>query len=66
MTDDDTTKRACLYMLERGLASYSELERLSGRSKQIIAHWAKQYPDARAEFLEKKWQKALLSADKNR
>jgi endonuclease I len=64
MTNDDTTKRACLYMLERGLANHSELARLSGRSKQIIAHWAKDYPNARAERLAKYWQKALLSGVK--
>jgi hypothetical protein len=66
MTDDDRTKAACLYMLERGLAHPVELEQLSGRSRQIIRIWAQQYPDARAEFLKKKWAKALLSADKNR
>jgi hypothetical protein len=64
MTNDDTTKAACLYMLERGLASYVELEELSGRSRQIIRVWAQEYPNARAEYLRKKWAKALLSAEK--
>ena len=66
MTDDDTTKAACLYMLERGLAHPEELAKLSKRSRQIIRIWAQQYPDARAEFLKKKWAKALLSAGKTR
>jgi hypothetical protein len=66
MTDDDTTKRACLYMLERGLANYQELAELSGRSRQIIRVWAQEFPNARAERLARSWKKALLSADKNR
>jgi predicted transcriptional regulator len=59
MTSDDTTKAAALYMLKRGLGTYSEIARLSGRSKQIVAHWAKDYPNARAEYLAKAWQRAL-------
>ena len=65
-TNDDTTKAAVLYMLERGLANYQELAELSGRSRQIIRHWARDYPDARRARLEKWWRKALLSADKKR
>ena len=64
MTNDDITKEAVRYMLERGLAHPIELERLSGRSKQIIRIWAQEYPDARDEFLKKKWAKALLSVGK--
>ena len=64
MTDDDTTKAAALYMLKRGLATYSEIARLSGRSKQIVAHWGKEYPNARRQYLMKMWMKAVLTADK--
>jgi predicted transcriptional regulator len=66
MTNDDTTKAAAIYMLERGLATVAEITELSGRSRQIVRHWAKEYPDARPERLRKLWAKALLSADKNR
>ena len=59
MADDDTTKAAALYMLKRGLASYSEIAELSGRSRQIVAHWGKDYPNARAEYIAKAWQRAL-------
>lgn len=58
MTSDDTTKRAALYLLKRGLATQSEVARLAGRSRQIVAHWAKDMPDARAEYLAKVWQQA--------
>jgi hypothetical protein len=53
MTNDDITKEAIRYMLERGLAHPIELERLSGRSKQIIRIWAQEYPDARDESGER-------------
>ena len=66
MTDDDTTKRACLYMLRKGLASYVEISELSGRSRQIVAHWGKDYPDARAEYLKAQWDKAILQATKKK
>jgi hypothetical protein len=64
MTNDDTTKAAALYVLERGLATYAEVAQMSGRSRQIVAHWGKEWPDARAERLQKIWAKALLSTDK--
>jgi hypothetical protein len=65
MANDDITKAAVIYMLERGLAGFSELAELSGRSKQIIRHWAKDYPDARAEYIKAKWDKAILQATKH-
>lgn len=64
MTNDDITKAAALYMLRRGLANYSEIAQLSGRSRQIVAHWAKDYPEARAEYLAEQWAKALARAKK--
>lgn len=66
MTNDDTTKAAALYLLKRGLASYVEIAEMFGRSRQIVAHWGKDYPNARAEYLARIKAKALLSADKNR
>lgn len=62
MADDDTTKAAAIYMLKRGLASYVEISKLSGRSRQIVAHWGKDYPTAREDYLNKLWQKALDAA----
>ena len=59
MTNDDSTKRAVLSILRRGLATQSEAARLSGRSRQIVAHWARDLPDTRAEYLAKTWKSAL-------
>ena len=64
MTDDDTTKAAARYMLKHGLANYNEIADLSGRSRQIVRHWAKEFPTARADFLAKQWAKALKSVSK--
>lgn len=64
MTDDDTTKRACLYMLRKGLAHPIEIAELSKRSKQIIRIWGQQYPDSRPEYLKQQWAKALKWASK--
>ena len=65
MTDDATTKRAAIYMLERGLASYAEIAELSGRSRQIVLHWGKDtaWQEARKARLER--YLARLSRDKN-
>lgn len=58
--DDSTTKKAVLSLLRRGLATPSEAARLAGRSRQIVAHWAKDLPaDSRATYLAKVWQKAM-------
>lgn len=64
MANDDTTKAAAIYMLQRGLATNAEIAELSGRSRQIVAHWAKEFPNAREEFLQNAWQKALLRVSK--
>jgi hypothetical protein len=64
MTDDDITKKAVLHLLERGLATQSEAAHLAGRSRQIVRHWAKDLPDARAQYLKEQWAKALKSASK--
>lgn len=59
MTSEDTTKAAAIYMLKRGLATQSEVAHLAGRSRQIVRHWAKDFPDARAEYLKALWAKAM-------
>lgn len=64
MTERDTTKAAARYMLKHGLANYSDIAQLSKWSKQIVRHWAKEYPDARAEFLAKQWEKAVKAVSK--
>jgi predicted transcriptional regulator len=56
---DAITKAAALYLLERGLASYSEVAELSGRSRQIVRHWAKDHATARQKHLAKLWARAL-------
>lgn len=65
MTSDDITKRAVQTMLRKGLASFAELAEMSGRSRQIIAHWGKEHPNARAEYLKAQWEKAILRATKD-
>lgn len=64
MTNDDTTKRAVLSLLRRGMATQSEAAKLAGRSRQIVAHWAKSLPDTRAEYLKDQWEKAVKKASK--
>lgn len=64
MTSDNITKAAAIAMLRKGLASYSEIAELSGRSRQIVAHWGKEYPNARAEYLKAQWAKSVLQASK--
>jgi transposase len=64
MTDDSITKSAAIHLLRRGYATQSEIAKLSGRSRQIISHWAKEYPDARADYLAAQWEKALARASK--
>lgn len=56
--NDDITKAAALYLLKHGLASVAEVTALCGRSRQIVRHWAREYPDARAERLAKIWARA--------
>jgi transposase len=57
MTNDDTTKAAAIYLLKQGLG-ISDVARLAGRSRQIVAHWAKGLPHTRAEYLARQWAKA--------
>lgn len=64
MTNDDTTKKAVLSLLRRGLATQSEAAHLAGRSRQIVRHWAKGLPDTRAEYLAKQWAMAVKRASK--
>lgn len=56
---DDSIKRAVLKLLKRGQVTQSEAARLAGRSRQIVAHWAKAVDDARPEYLAKLWRRAL-------
>jgi hypothetical protein len=60
-TTDDTTKRAAIYMLRHGLATYIEVANLSGRSRQIVRHWALEHdcPDSRADRLARTWEAAI-------
>lgn len=58
MASDDTTKAAAIYMLRHGLATVNEVAKLSGRSHQIVRIWAMEYPDARADRLQRLWDRA--------
>jgi DNA invertase Pin-like site-specific DNA recombinase len=66
MTDKtDTTIKAAVYLLERGLASYSEIAALAGVKRQTVRWWARNIqPDSRAEYLRQQWAKALERAKK--
>lgn len=60
-TPDDTTKRAALKLLRRGLVTQSEAARLAGVSRQLMRHWALEIDTeaAREHFLTALWQKSL-------
>jgi hypothetical protein len=62
MTENDTTKRAALYLLERGLATYAEVAALADTSRQAVRYWAKDLPDSRSVYLETHWRQALRRA----
>ena len=64
LPDPDATKRAAQLLLKQGDATYAEISRISGRSREIVRFWAKQLgaETARAERLEKLWQEALRQA----
>jgi|GEM_PF-5298340 predicted HTH domain antitoxin len=59
MTSDDTTKKAALSLLRRGMVSQSEAARLAGISRQLMRHWAREIDveAAREQVLAKLWQR---------
>ena len=60
LIDHDAGKRAAQYLLRSGLASYAEIAAISGRSRQIVWHWAKELgaETARQDHLAKLWHDA--------
>ena len=66
MTDKtDTTIKAAIYLLERGLASYSEIAGLAHVKRQTVRWWARNLdPKAREVYLREQWAKALERAGK--
>jgi hypothetical protein len=58
MTDNDT-KRAAIALFRRGLITRAEMAQLAGITRQLARHWAKDYPNARDEYLARLWAKAL-------
>ncbi len=60
-TNDDSTKKAALGLLRRGVVSQSEVARLAGVSRQLMRHWARDLDveAAREVFLAKLWARAL-------
>ncbi len=61
LANHDATKAAAQYLLRNGLATYAEIAILSGRSRQIVRHWANELSaeTARQARLETIWAKAL-------
>lgn len=61
MTSDDTTKKAALSLLRKGLVNQSEAARLAGVSRQLMRHWAREIPvdAARNSLLSKLWRQAI-------
>jgi hypothetical protein len=59
-TFDPQTKAAAVYLLRRGMAHPQEIADLSGGelSRQIVRVWAQEWPEARAEYLAKVWNRA--------
>ena len=55
---DDTTKRAALYLLKRGLG-VADVARLAGRSRQIVTYWEKQIPGRRDVRLALEWVRVM-------
>lgn len=66
MTDETvSTINAAVYLLERGLASYSEIAGLAGVKRQTVRWWARKLdPEARQVYLREQWAKALKRAGK--
>ncbi len=60
-TNDDSTKRAALSLLRRGMVTQSEAARLAGISRQLMRHWAGELDamDAREALLAKLWDRAI-------
>jgi hypothetical protein len=58
-TDHDTIKAAALKLLAKGLITKAEAARLSGISRQLIGHWARNMPvdQAREAVVLKLWQR---------
>lgn len=56
MTIDDSTRKAAIKLLRKGLATPSEVANITRRSRQIVGHWAKatDWRTARAEYLRKR------------
>jgi hypothetical protein len=61
LTDNAATKAAAQSLLRAGLATYSELSELSGKSRQTIRYWANELAaeSARQDHLEKLWRDTL-------
>jgi predicted transcriptional regulator len=66
LIDHDPTKAAAQYLLQQGLATYVEIADLSGRSRQIIRHWAQQLDaeTARQKHLAKLWRDTVREVSK--
>jgi len=59
MTTDNTTRAKAVKLMRRGQATHSEVAKLAGVDRQLVAYWAKSAGiDAtatRAAWLAKRW-----------
>lgn len=59
-TKDDTTKRAAIALMSKGLITRAEAAKLAAVSRQLARHWAKDIPESnRDAVLAKLWAKEL-------
>lgn len=57
---DSKIKQNAVRMLRRGLATYAEIAKLSGQSRQIVRHWGAEIKGGpREDLLQKEWNKGL-------
>ena len=59
-------RRAAMTLLQRGLATPFEIATVSGMSRQLCRHWARDFTDSRAAYLERVWEKALATPPNSR
>lgn len=57
MTIEDSIRLAAQKLLAKGIATPAEISKLTGLSRQIVAHWGREidWKTARAEQLRKRW-----------
>ena len=66
LTDHDAGKRAAQSILKSGLATFAEVAKISGRSRQIVRFWSRELgaETARQEHLAKLWRDTVREVSK--